>query len=174
METNKISRQELNDLVWKESLASISKRLNIPFNHLRKICSKMNIPVPPNGYWSKIRFVKGINITELPKDYTGEDEIKLFPETEDIRNTEVLTFYKKSAVDPIKEDKKLYLTVSDKLTDPDELVTLKYAIILLSDFQKTQSFSIAEPSNAYSKEFADKLNSIKVSIEAIINKYQSD
>ncbi len=51
---------------------------------------------------------------------------------------------------------------------------LNYAIILLSDYPLTQSFSIAKPSEAYSKEFADKLNSIKDSIEAIVNKYQSD
>jgi len=51
---------------------------------------------------------------------------------------------------------------------------LNYAIILLTDYQKTQSFSIAMPSEAYTKEFAEKLNSIKNSIEAIINKYQAE
>jgi hypothetical protein len=51
---------------------------------------------------------------------------------------------------------------------------LNYAIILLSDYQKSKSLSIALPSNAYSKDFADKLNSIKDSIEAIINKYNTD
>jgi hypothetical protein len=51
---------------------------------------------------------------------------------------------------------------------------LNYAIILLSDYQKSQSLSIALPSNAYSKDFADKLNAIKDSIETIINKYNTD
>jgi hypothetical protein len=45
---------------------------------------------------------------------------------------------------------------------------------LLSDYQKSKSLSIALPSNAYSKDFADKLNSIKDGIEAIINKYNTD
>jgi hypothetical protein len=54
----------------------------------------------------------------------------------------------------------------------DLIYELNYAIILLSDYQKSQSFSIALPSNAFSKDFADKLNSIKDSIETIINKFQ--
>jgi len=49
---------------------------------------------------------------------------------------------------------------------------LNYAIILLTDYPLTQSFSIAQPSNAYTKEFAGKLNSIKDSVEIIVNKYQ--
>jgi len=48
------------------------------------------------------------------------------------------------------------------------------AIILLSDYQKTQSLSIAMPSNAYTREFADKLNSIKAGIEAILNKCRTE
>lgn len=59
--------------------------------------------------------------------------------------------------------------------DKNELMyQLNYAIILLSDFQKTQSFSIALPSKAYSKEFADKLNSIKDSIETVVNKHPAE
>ena len=59
--------------------------------------------------------------------------------------------------------------------DKNELrYELNYAIILLSDYQKTKTLSIALPSKAFSKEFADKLNSIKDSIEAIIDKHQAD
>jgi len=56
--------------------------------------------------------------------------------------------------------------------DKNELrYELNYAIILLSDYQKTKSLSIALPSSAFSKEFADKLNSIKDRIDKIISKY---
>jgi hypothetical protein len=59
--------------------------------------------------------------------------------------------------------------------DKNELMyQLNYAIILLTDYQKTQSFSIALPSKAYSKEFADKLNSIKDGIETLVNKLQTE
>jgi hypothetical protein len=68
-------------------------------------------------------------------------------------------------------------TAAEMMTDMDKnelRYELNYAIILLSDYQKTQSFSIAMPSNAYTREFADKLNTIKDSIETLINKYQTD
>ena len=68
-------------------------------------------------------------------------------------------------------------TATEMMTDMDKnelRYELNYAIILLSDYQKTQSFSIAMPSNAYTREFADKLNTIKNSIETLINKYQTD
>lgn len=64
--------------------------------------------------------------------------------------------------------------MSDNMDKNEIMHELNYAIILLSDYQKTQLLSIARPSQAFTKEFADKLNSIKDSIEAIINKYQID
>jgi len=68
-------------------------------------------------------------------------------------------------------------TAAQMMTDMDKnelRYELNYAIILLSDYQKTQSLSIAAPSNAYTQEFADKLNSIKEGIEKIINKFQTE
>ena len=82
----------------------------------------MNVPIPPNGHWSKLQFGKHVNIIELPQDYRGENEIKLFPGTEDIRNPGVLTFQKKSDVDLIKENKSLQLKVPKRLNEPDALV----------------------------------------------------
>lgn len=64
--------------------------------------------------------------------------------------------------------------MSDNMDKNEIMHELNYAIILLSDYQKTQSLNIAKPSQAFSREFADKLNSIKDSIEAILNKYQAD
>lgn len=72
-------------------------------------------------------------------------------------------------------NKNFTATELEKDMDKNELrYELNYAIILLSDYQKTKSLSIAQPSNAFSKEFADKLNSIKDSIEKIICKYESN
>lgn len=124
MEKNTITRQELYDLVWKESLTAISKRFNIPFTHLRKICSEMNVPLPPNGHWSKLQFGKPVEIIQLPQEFRGENDIKLYPDANDISNPEVLTFNKKSAIDLIKDDKALPLAVPKKLINPDELVVV--------------------------------------------------
>jgi hypothetical protein len=123
MEKNTITRQELYDLVWKESLTSISKRLNTPFLHLRKICSEMDVPIPPNGHWSKIQFGKSVEIIKLPQDYQGENEIKLFPAEDDITHPKVITFYQKSTLELIKKDKTLPLKITKKLFNPDQIIT---------------------------------------------------
>ena len=122
MEKNTLTRQELYDLVWQESLTAISKRLNIPYSHLRKICQEMKVPVPPNGHWSKLQFGKPVEIIELPKDYSGANEIKLYPSQNDIGNPKVITLYKKTAADLIREDKTLPLKVPKTLSNPDELI----------------------------------------------------
>ena len=80
MKENTLTRQELYDLVWKESLTTISRRLNIPYSQLRKICSEMNVPLPLNGHWSKLKFGKPVEVIKLPQDFTGQNEIKLSPE----------------------------------------------------------------------------------------------
>jgi len=122
MDKNIITRQELYDLVWKESLTAISKRLNISYPHLRKICFAMNVPVPPNGHWSKLRFGKAVEIAELPLDYEGDNKISLYPDEKNINDLRARIFHMKSAIDLIKADKSLPLTVPKKLTNPDVLV----------------------------------------------------
>lgn len=50
----KLTRKALYDLVWAEPLTNISKRLEISGAELGKRCATANIPLPPNGYWSKL------------------------------------------------------------------------------------------------------------------------
>ncbi len=68
MEKTSISREALYDLVWKEPLLTLSKRFNISDVGLRKICNKMNIPLPENGHWQKIKFGKHVERKQLPID----------------------------------------------------------------------------------------------------------
>ena len=122
MEKNTITRQELYDLVWKESLTAISKRLNIQYSHFRKICKEMQVPLPPNGHWSKLQFGKPVEIIELSQDYSGANEIKLYPSQNDVGKPEILIFHKKPDADLIKEDESLPMKVPKTLTNPDELI----------------------------------------------------
>lgn len=61
------SRQEFYDLVWKESLLSLSKKYRISDVGLRKICIRMNIPLPKNGHWAKIYAGKSVPISKPTK-----------------------------------------------------------------------------------------------------------
>ncbi len=71
----KYTRDELYAEVWKRPIRDIAKDLNISDVGLRKICIKMDIPLPVAGHWSKIKVGKIIKIPQLPaiKDNTLEE-----------------------------------------------------------------------------------------------------
>ena len=48
-----LTRQQLYDMVWAESLSSIVKKYQLSYSELRKILVEMVIPIPENGYWSQ-------------------------------------------------------------------------------------------------------------------------
>jgi hypothetical protein len=75
MEKVILNRQELYNLVWHEPLSRLAKKYKISDNGLRKICKRMNIPIPALGHWQKIQYGKPVNIFKLPNNYTGENEI---------------------------------------------------------------------------------------------------
>ena len=72
-----ITRQQLYDMVWAESLSSIVKKYQLTYSELRKILADMVIPIPENGHWSKLKFGKQVEIKPLPEDYTGKNEVEL-------------------------------------------------------------------------------------------------
>ena len=76
-EKNKLSRQELYDLVWSTPLSQLAKKYQISDNGLRKICIKLDIPLPKNGYWSKIKFNKKVSKIALPENAIVEQYINL-------------------------------------------------------------------------------------------------
>lgn len=73
----KLTRKELYDLVWKEPLTAISKRLEISGAELGKRCAAANIPLPPNGYWSTL--IYGKNKERTPFSGDENEEIDLSP-----------------------------------------------------------------------------------------------
>jgi len=60
-------RQKLFDEVWKEPMTTVAKRYEISDNGLRKRCVKLEIPLPPAGYWAKLQAGKSVPAQpELP------------------------------------------------------------------------------------------------------------
>ena len=60
MEKIILTRQELYDLVWENPLSKLAKKYNLSDNGLRKVCKKLDIPLPKNGHWQKIQFNKKV------------------------------------------------------------------------------------------------------------------
>lgn len=124
MEMNKeiLTRKELYDLVWSSSLVSLSKKYSISDNGLRKICIKMNIPLPRAGHWVKLQFGKKVSTNVLPEPYEGDTTITLSLRTDNERTgmdnlTPLATLTKE-----IKTDPRLSLIVPPKLSSPDKLI----------------------------------------------------
>jgi hypothetical protein len=127
MEKVTFTRKELHDLVWKQTMSSLSKKYALSDNGFRKLCVRMNIPIPKNGYWQKINFNKPVIIDKLPIEFKGEDKIQLEIREEGSSvnlDQSPLTILTKQ----IFEDKSAPLVVSQKLDKPDKLivVTQKY------------------------------------------------
>jgi hypothetical protein len=114
-----LTRQQLYDMVWAESLSAIVKKYQLSYSELRKILVEMVIPIPENGHWSKLKFGKRVEIKPLPEDYTGKNEVELL--VKEIGNE--IVSESEHNINSVNEDgnNKLY-KVPEKLTKPDNLI----------------------------------------------------
>lgn len=72
----KISREDLYRRVWETPVTHIAKEFDISDVGLAKACRKHAIPLPPVGYWAKLKHGKAGARPPLPKlDIGGEIEI---------------------------------------------------------------------------------------------------
>lgn len=60
-----VPRQELYDLVWSEPLTKLAVKFDITPSQLKTICIDFEIPLPKNGYWSKLKFNKEVKVFPL-------------------------------------------------------------------------------------------------------------
>lgn len=129
MEQVTLTRKELYDLVWAQPLSRLAKKYKISDNGLRKICKRMNIPIPAMGHWQKIQYGKKVIITKLPVKYEGKDEITLGEKGEGDINVDSPIVQQRRLIQAIENTKDLPLEVPDRLSSrPDKLIrsTLEY------------------------------------------------
>lgn len=50
-----ISRRALYDLVWSKPIAQVATEFGISELALKKRCTEVNVPLPPDGYWTLVR-----------------------------------------------------------------------------------------------------------------------
>lgn len=48
-----LSRKDLYDLVWSEPMTKLADQFGLSDVGLKKKCRRLNIPVPPRGYWAR-------------------------------------------------------------------------------------------------------------------------
>lgn len=119
MEKRTFTRQNLYELVWTKPLSVLAKEYQISDNGLRKICKKMQIPLPPMGHWQKVRSGVHVKRIKLPDKYSGKNEVTLDERgLED--NSPVAKYFRLKK--EIENDPTLPLKVPEKLSKPDKLI----------------------------------------------------
>lgn len=63
----KMTREQLYNEIWVISVAGVAKKYNADYNALLKLCKEADIPVPPSGYWVKLKFSKPVEQFSLPE-----------------------------------------------------------------------------------------------------------
>ena len=69
-----ITREELYEAVWSESVQSLAKTLGISDVGLAKICKKLNVPRPGRGYWAKPSAARKLLRKPLPPLQPEQEE----------------------------------------------------------------------------------------------------
>lgn len=75
--TQVLTREELYNLVWETPLSQLAKKYNLSDNGLRKVCKRLDIPLPKNGHWQKVQYNKKVIIEKLPVNNNVETSITL-------------------------------------------------------------------------------------------------
>ena len=65
-ESRRITRAELYEKVWSEPMVKIAKEFGISDRGLAKTCKRLEVPVPPRGYWAKLQAGKRVSKLPLP------------------------------------------------------------------------------------------------------------
>lgn len=72
-----LERNKLYEEIWEEPMSIVCKRYSLSDNGLRKICIKLEIPIPDKSYWGKKRAGQTPTKRKLPK-YDGDNEYKVY------------------------------------------------------------------------------------------------
>ncbi|WP_366923891.1 hypothetical protein MFMK1_000810 [Metallumcola ferriviriculae] len=64
---NIYNREKLYEQVWANPVVDVAAQYGVSDVAIHKICKSLNVPVPPRGYWSKIRAGAKPKKTPLPK-----------------------------------------------------------------------------------------------------------
>jgi hypothetical protein len=118
MKDVKLTRQELYDLVWGESMLSLAKKFIISDVGLRKKCRSLEIPVPNAGYWAKVKYGKKVAGRRPLGDFKGE-QTALLKLRED-ENEHALSHAGLKKI--IEKDIRINLIVPEKLINPDKMI----------------------------------------------------
>lgn len=120
METIELSRKQLYDLVWSTPISQLTQQYAISNEGFKKICKKFEIPMPPNGFWLKLKYNKKVKIEKLNPIFGGIDKIVMtLREEGNTINVDQTPYTIRTK--EIENDPNAPLTVPETITKPDIL-----------------------------------------------------
>jgi len=60
----KFDREKLYEQVWSQAVQVVAKSYGLSGRGLAKACIRLQVPVPPRGYWARIR--NGVTVPQPP------------------------------------------------------------------------------------------------------------
>ena len=69
---SRYDRAVLYEQVWAQPVQVVAKSYGISGVGLGKVCRKLHVPVPPRGYWARIRSGDRVGKPRLPKLNEGK------------------------------------------------------------------------------------------------------
>lgn len=92
-QSTRLTRKELYEKVWSQSVSSLAKEIGISDVGLAKICKRYNISRPSLGYWAKKQVGIKVQQKPLPKeDDSGVIEIRGHPSDNENTNQKKTSF----------------------------------------------------------------------------------
>ncbi|GAA3993002.1 hypothetical protein [Mucilaginibacter dorajii] len=115
----RFTRKEIYQMVWELPMTEIAKKYKISDVGFRKICLRMNIPVPKIGSWAKVKAGHHRRQPKLPAKWDGQDfiELKERPQEQPVKKASERV----QLVNEITQ-KKLPFKVPERLIKPDSLI----------------------------------------------------
>lgn len=117
---NSFTRIELYDLVWSKPISEILEDYAISRMGFKDLCKTNDVPLPPNGYWSKVRYNIKVEVRELPNPLDNY-EILVNEDSNENSSSPQANFIQLKK--QLLKDSSLIFTVSNRLVNPDPLIT---------------------------------------------------
>lgn len=70
----RLTRQQLFELVWSQPVERLAKSWGLSGRGLSKACERLQIPLPPRGFWAKVQSGQRLGRPSLPAMQPGEAE----------------------------------------------------------------------------------------------------
>jgi len=77
-----MSRAELYERVWSEPVESLGEQWCLSGRGLARACKRLRVPVPPRGYWARVKAGQQVRRPTLPAlpSGQGEEVVVMVPE----------------------------------------------------------------------------------------------